>query len=132
MTRTAETGRAAAHATAAAFGCKPETIYKYADVDESHNHVDNLSCKDRPSPGLVSYSTLGVHLVPNLLDEEDLRVELAGIVRPHAFEPLPATRDGEIVEKLSAEPRTFIVGGCSRSQNASSGTSFARKETFAG
>ncbi len=73
MTRTAETGRAAAHATAAAFGCKPETIYKYADVDESHNHVDILSCKDRPSPGLVSYSTLGVHLVPNLLDEESRR-----------------------------------------------------------
>jgi hypothetical protein len=78
VTRAPETGRAAARAAAAAFGCKPETIFKYADVDESY-HVDILSCKDRPSPGLVSYSTLGVHLVPNLLDDEDFRVELAGI-----------------------------------------------------
>ena len=40
-------------------------------------------------------------------------------VRPRAFEPLPATRDGKIVEKLPAEPRTFIVAGCGPSQNAS-------------
>jgi len=78
VTRAPETGRAAARAAAAAFGCEPETIYKHADADEGH-HVDILSCKDRPSPGLVSYSTLGVHLVPNLLHDEDFRVELAGI-----------------------------------------------------
>jgi hypothetical protein len=78
VTRAPETGRAAARAPAAAVGGKPLTIDNYADVDESH-HVDILSCKDRPSPGLVSYSTLGVHLVPNLLDDEDFRVELAGI-----------------------------------------------------
>lgn len=78
MTRAPETGRAAARAAAAAFGCKPETIYKYADVDESH-HVDILSCKHRPSHGLVSYSTLGVHLVSNLIEGNDVRVELAGV-----------------------------------------------------
>jgi antitoxin YqcF len=77
VTRAPETGRAAARAAAAAFGCKPD-IYKYGDEDEGHK-VDVLSCKDRPGPGLVSYSTLGVHLVPNLIDEDDFRVELAGI-----------------------------------------------------
>ena len=78
MTRAPETGRAAARAAAAAFGCKPETIYKYADVDESH-HVDILSCRDRPSPELVSYSTLGVHLVSNVIEGNDVRIELAGV-----------------------------------------------------
>lgn len=75
--RAPETGRAAARAAIAAFGGAPE-FDKYGDEDESHK-VDILSCKDRPSPGLVSYSTLGVHLVPNMLDDDDFRVELAGI-----------------------------------------------------
>lgn len=75
--RAPETGRAAARAAIAAFGGTPE-IHRYGDENESHK-IDILSCKDRPSPGLVSYSTLGVHLVPNLLDDDDFRVELAGI-----------------------------------------------------
>jgi antitoxin YqcF len=75
--RAPETGRAAARAAIAAFGGEPE-IYKYGDEDEGHK-VDILSCKDRPNPGLTSYSTLGVHLMPNLIDNDDFRVELAGI-----------------------------------------------------
>ena len=72
-----ESGRAAARAAIAAFGGKPE-IYAYGDENESRK-VDILSCENRPNPGLVSYSTLGVHLMPNLIDDDDFRVELAGI-----------------------------------------------------
>lgn len=75
--RAPDSGRAAARAAIAAFGGEPQ-IYAHYDADESHK-VDILSCKDRPNPGLVSYSTLGVHVMPNVIDDDDFRVELSGI-----------------------------------------------------
>ena len=77
MTRAPETSRAAYRAALAAFG-GDGVVQKYLDVDESHK-VDILSCKDRPSAGLVSYSTLGVQLVSNVIEGNDIRVELAGV-----------------------------------------------------
>ena len=69
MSRALETSGAAARAAIAAFGGKHD-IYSYGDEDESHK-VDILSCKDSPNPGLTSYSTLGIHLMPNLIDDDD-------------------------------------------------------------
>jgi len=77
VSRAPETSRAAYRAALAAFG-GDGVVQKYLDVDESHK-VDILSCKDRPSPGLVSYSTLGVHLVSNVIQGKDVRIELAGV-----------------------------------------------------
>jgi hypothetical protein len=72
-----ESARAAARTAAAAFGGKPE-VRTYWDRDEAHS-VDILDCNDRPNPGFVSYSTLGVHLLPNKVDADDIRVEMAGV-----------------------------------------------------
>ncbi len=77
MSPIAESARVAAHAAAAAFGGKPE-VRKYHDRDEAHS-VDILACAGRPTPGFVSYSTVGVHTMPNKIDDDDIRVELAGV-----------------------------------------------------
>lgn len=39
-----------------------------------------LTCVDAPAPGLTTYSTVSLHLSPNLLDDQDIRTELAGVV----------------------------------------------------
>lgn len=58
-----------------AFGGVPR-VHQYWDESESRS-VDILSCEDRPEPGYVTYSTVGLHRVPNLLDGRDVRVEMA-------------------------------------------------------
>jgi hypothetical protein len=77
VTPVAETARAAARAAAAAFGGKPE-VRAYYDRDETHS-VDIMQCGDRPTPGFVTYATLGVHTVTNKVDDDDIRVEMAGV-----------------------------------------------------
>jgi len=77
MSPAPETARAVARAAAAAFGGKPE-VHAHRDEDRSHS-VDIVACRDRPSPGLVSYSTLTLHAVPNKIEDDDIRVELAGV-----------------------------------------------------
>jgi antitoxin YqcF len=72
-----ESGKAAARKVAAVFGGTPQ-IHRHYDVPEQH-FIDILSCEDRPSEGLVSYSTLGLHLHPNVIDDVDVRVELCGM-----------------------------------------------------
>ena len=36
-------------------------------------------CLDRPTAGFATYSTIGLHEAPNLLDGKDIRVEVAGV-----------------------------------------------------
>lgn len=69
--------RAVAKAAASAFGGEPR-VHRHYDVDET-NAVDILTCADRPSPGFVTYSTLGLRHFENVLDDADIRVELAGV-----------------------------------------------------
>ena len=82
MTPASETARAVARAAAAAFGGKPE-VHAYRDEDRSHS-VDIVDCRDRPSLGLVSYSTLTLHVVPNKIEDDDIRVELSGVAETGA------------------------------------------------
>ena len=70
-----ESAKAAARKVRDVFGCAPK-IYRHYDVPEEH-FIDILSCEDRPA-GVTSYSTLGLHEYPNLIDEDDIRVELCG------------------------------------------------------
>ena len=77
MPQVSESARVVARAAAAAFGGKPE-VHAHRDEDRSHS-VDIVACADRPSPGLVSYSTLTLHMVPNKIEDDDIRVELAGV-----------------------------------------------------
>ena len=72
-----ETARTAARAAAAAFGGTP-SVRRHYDRAES-NGIDVLSCIDRPTENVTTYSTLGLHLAPNLMDDRDIRVELAGV-----------------------------------------------------
>ncbi len=75
-----EYGRPTARKVAAAFGSTPR-FKRHLDEAEQ-NSIDILSCDDRPSEGLVSYSTLGLQRYPNVIDGEDIRIELCGIATP--------------------------------------------------
>jgi hypothetical protein len=75
-----EYGKPTARKVAAAFGGTPR-FKKHWDEAEQ-NSIDILSCGDRPSEGLVSYSTLGLQRHPNVIDGEDIRIELCGIATP--------------------------------------------------
>lgn len=86
MSEISESRRAVAKAAAAAFGGQPH-VDRFYDDDESHA-IDILSCVDQPFEGLVSYSTVGLHESPNLLDGNDIRVELAGVA-PAGVEAFP-------------------------------------------
>jgi len=72
-----EYGKPTARKVAAAFGGTPR-VTRHWDEGEQ-NSIDILSCEDRPSEGIVSYSTLGLQKYPNVIDGEDIRVELCGI-----------------------------------------------------
>lgn len=71
-----ESARAAARKVRDVIGGTPQ-IYRHADVPKEH-FIDIFSAEDRPREGLTSYSTLGLHEYPNLIEEDDLRVELCG------------------------------------------------------
>jgi antitoxin YqcF len=72
-----ESGRATARRVTDAFGGTPRVTRHY---DEPERHfVDILASDDRPTTGLRSYSTIGLQTVPNLIDDTDIRVELAGV-----------------------------------------------------
>ena len=77
MSKTSESGKAVARAAATAFGGRPR-VERFYDEDESHA-VDVLTCDDRPVAGFTTYSTLTTHTLPNLLDDADVRVEMAGV-----------------------------------------------------
>src|SRR5579859_1134948 len=82
MSQVSESARAVARSAAAAFGGKPK-VHAHRDEDRSHS-VDIVACADRPSPGLVSSSTLTLHMVPNKIEGDDIRVELAGVAEDSA------------------------------------------------
>jgi antitoxin YqcF len=71
-----ESAKAAARKVRDAFGGTPK-FHRHYDVPEQH-YIDILSAEDRPREGLTSYSTLALHEYPNLIDEDDIRVELCG------------------------------------------------------
>ncbi len=91
MTEINDDRRVVARAAAAAFGGQPR-VDRFYDEDESHA-IDILSCVDQPFEGLISYSTVGLHESPNVLDGTDIRVELAGVapVGEESFANLLAT-----------------------------------------
>lgn len=72
-----ESTRIVAHAAAAAFGGEPK-VERFYDEAEEYS-VDLLTCADRPSIGFATYSTVGLHEAPNLLDGTDVRIEIAGV-----------------------------------------------------
>jgi antitoxin YqcF len=86
------TARAVAKTAASAFGARDPQVHAYYDEDESHR-VDVMECSDCPTAGFTTYSTLTLHETPNLLDERDVRVELAGVAATSqtAFSNLIAT-----------------------------------------
>lgn len=61
----------------AAFGGTPR-VQRFYNQDESHS-IDILICAEAPSEPFTTYSTLGVYEAPNMLDDNDVRVELAGV-----------------------------------------------------
>jgi hypothetical protein len=69
--------RALARAAAGAFGGVPR-VTRYYDESEQ-TAIDILMCADRPTEGFATYSTLGLHHAPNVLEGDDIRVELAGV-----------------------------------------------------
>ena len=71
-----ESEKAAARKVAAVFGGKPK-VFRHADVPEL-NFIDILSCEGQPDRPLTSYSTLGLHNYPNVIDDVDIRIELCG------------------------------------------------------
>lgn len=66
-----------AKTAAAAFGGTPR-VQRFHNQDESHS-VDILICADAPSEAFSTYSTLGVYEARNMLDNAEVRVELAGV-----------------------------------------------------
>lgn len=66
-----------AKTAAAAFGGTPR-VQRFYNQDESHS-IDILICAEAPSEPFTTYSTLGVYEAPNMLDDNDVRVELAGV-----------------------------------------------------
>ena len=69
-----EENKKLARLAAAAFGGKPSVI-EYLDDSETLS-VDILSCADRPSPGVTSYSTLGLSDFPMFQDDKEFHVRL--------------------------------------------------------
>ena len=67
-----------ANAVATAMDSHSPTVRRHYDETETHA-VDILEAHDRPAPGLVSYSTVNLHLAPNLMDGVNVPVELAGV-----------------------------------------------------
>jgi antitoxin YqcF len=77
MTNVSPAQKAVARAAANAFGGIP-IVQRYYDREESH-WVDVLICRDRPVPGLSTYSTVTLHAALNDLDGKVVRVEFAGV-----------------------------------------------------
>ncbi|MGG5259335.1 suppressor of fused domain protein [Phycicoccus avicenniae] len=50
-------------------------VGRYLDTADEHA-IDVLTVRDRPSEGLSSSSTIGLHMTRNLMDGVDIRVEL--------------------------------------------------------
>lgn len=74
-----EDSKAVARYAAAAFGGKPQ-VFQYLH-DTEPLAINILSCADRPSDGIVSYSSIGLADYPMFLEdgtEFPTRVELAG------------------------------------------------------
>lgn len=69
--------RRVAKSAAAVFG-GVASVQRFYDADESHS-IGILTCKGAPQGSFFTYSTVGVHEVPNLLDDKEVRVELAGV-----------------------------------------------------
>ncbi len=90
-----EYGRPTARKVAAAFGGTPR-FKRHLDEAEQ-NSIDMLSCDDRPSEGLVSYSTLG--FAAPLEWEELSSVDLGGDVVVRWLLVIPIS-DSELRWKL--------------------------------
>jgi len=75
-------GPLVAKAALGQIGGTPRTR-RYADEDESH-WIDIAEFVDRPMVGYSAYSTLSLHMTPNMLEGDDVRVEIAGVARSGA------------------------------------------------
>lgn len=69
--------RSVAKTAAGVFGGSA-SVHRFYDKDETHV-IGILACEGVPQAGFSTYSTVGVHEVPNMLDDKDVRVELAGV-----------------------------------------------------
>jgi hypothetical protein len=47
--------------------------------DGDRNRIAILSVQDQPAKGWATYSTVGLHRAPNILDDRDVRVEMIGM-----------------------------------------------------
>lgn len=77
-TRAPELHQKDVKAARAAFGGDEWNVRNYYDEPETTT-VDILECPGRPTEGFSTYSTVGLYLETNLMDDKDIRVELAGV-----------------------------------------------------
>ena len=70
-------GKAVAAAAYATFG-GDRKLLRVHHVD-GQARVDVLRCANAPCEGWASYSTLNLHQSPNMVTDEDIRVEIAGV-----------------------------------------------------
>lgn len=54
------------------------SVHRFYDKAEAH-FIGILTCEGAPQTSFATYSTVGVHEVPNILNDKDVRVELAGV-----------------------------------------------------
>lgn len=54
------------------------SVHRFYDRDEKHS-IGILTCEGAPQANFATYSTVGLHEVPNILEDKDVRVELAGV-----------------------------------------------------
>jgi hypothetical protein len=79
-----ESQRLAARVAATAFGGSPR-VQRYYD-EPGEYRVDLLTCDERPTPGFSTYSTVSLHQSKDLLEQSDIRVEMAGVASTNLTE----------------------------------------------
>ena len=84
MTPVSDKRRGVVREAAKAFGGEAR-VERFYDESESRS-VDILTCPDRPSRGFSTYSTVGLHEAPNVLEGDDIRVEVTGVAAPGVAE----------------------------------------------
>ena len=97
MSSLENSGPLVAQAALATIGGRPSAT-RHADESEQ-NWVDIARFANRPNRGYDTYSTLSLHITPNLLNGNDLRVEIVGV----------APRKAEEFANLIATLAFFIV-----------------------
>lgn len=78
MTEVTDYDRAIARAAARALGGEPRVVEYHGERDGAEP-IAVMSSRDRPTDGFVAYSTVSLHRAPNVIGEQDIRVELVGV-----------------------------------------------------